>query len=374
MATAEHVVSWAFEALDELGESADFVKVAKMIWSRHEAELRASGELFFVWQTVVRRVAPWLDDPEASRPDRRRFDAFISHAHADAELAQRLETGLAAEGLAVWLDRSDIRLGGLLRAELQQNIRNSRALILLWSKHAARSRWVATEWLMAFHQNRFILPCALDETPLLEWLGEPVWIDLRRARPGSGDALIPILRRAVEQAPPHANEVQSFPRRKAPADELIPEIYRAQQLVVTNMAHDVKTAVREHKRVDALLLRARTLSPDDPYLMAMEGYHLKNAYFLKHADAIGVGRPPRDKLLEQAEGLFIKALAADPRDMSAVNGLGSILIYRRELDAAEFFIRRSLLDAKKKKVSYEAAEHDLKLTESIKRQMVRETT
>lgn len=49
-------------------------------------------------------------------------------------------------------------------------------------------------------------------------------------------------------------------------------------------------------------------------------------------------------------------------------------INRREFDAAEFFVRRSLRLAKKKKVAYNAAEHDLQLIKSIKRQMVREST
>ncbi|MGD8243280.1 MAG: hypothetical protein PVF59_10655, partial [Desulfobacterales bacterium] len=49
-------------------------------------------------------------------------------------------------------------------------------------------------------------------------------------------------------------------------------------------------------------------------------------------------------------------------------------IYRRERGAAEFFVRRSLYLAKKKKVAYDAAEHDLPLIKSIKRQIVREST
>lgn len=372
MASAEDVVGWIFQSIDALGEDADFVKVASEIWNRREGELRSSGDLFYTWQTIVRRVAPWLDTPEPSRPDARRLDAFISHSHADAALAQQLESGLESSGLSVWLDKSDIRLGGLLRAELQQNIRNSRVLILLWSEHAAKSRWVSTEWLMAFHQGRFIVPCTIDETPLLEWLGQPVWLDLRKERLAGSDDMVRLVHRAVNEAPLTSNEVQVFPRRGAVAEPLIPDICQAQEFVVNLMGQDREKALQEQQRAEAMLLRARNLSPDDPFLMTLEGYHLKNAYFLKHANAIAVGRPPRDPLLEQAEELFLRALAVNPRDMNSINGLGSILIYRRELDAAEFFVRRSLFHAKKKNVSYSAAEHDLKLIESIKRQMVRQ--
>jgi hypothetical protein len=40
--------------------------------------------------------------------------------------------------------------------------------------------------------------------------------------------------------------------------------------------------------------------------------------------------------------IFFEGLCVNPYDESAVNGLGSILVYERELDAAEFFQRRSI--------------------------------
>ncbi|MBA3494640.1 MAG: toll/interleukin-1 receptor domain-containing protein [Gammaproteobacteria bacterium] len=84
------------------------------------------------------------------------MNAFISHASKDVALAARLEELLEEDGLKVWLDHSEIRLGVLLRKELQTAIKNSRVLILLWSKVAAKSRWIAAEVLTAFHLNRFI--------------------------------------------------------------------------------------------------------------------------------------------------------------------------------------------------------------------------
>ena len=47
-----------------------------------------------------------------------------------------------------------------------------------------------------------------------------------------------------------------------------------------------------------------------------------------------------DPLLLEAERLFFEALFVDPLERSALNGLGSILIYELELDAADFFVRR----------------------------------
>lgn len=59
------------------------------------------------------------------------MDAFISHASKEAGVVAQIEELLEADGLKVWLDRSEIRLGVLLRKELQNAIRNSRILILL---------------------------------------------------------------------------------------------------------------------------------------------------------------------------------------------------------------------------------------------------
>ncbi|HWV95127.1 MAG TPA: toll/interleukin-1 receptor domain-containing protein, partial [Vicinamibacterales bacterium] len=75
---------------------------------------------------------------------RSRFDAFISHAGKDAAQAETIEAALGAK--RVWLDRSEIRLGALLGRELLSNLRASRALVLVWSKRAAQSPWVQSEW------------------------------------------------------------------------------------------------------------------------------------------------------------------------------------------------------------------------------------
>jgi Flp pilus assembly protein TadD len=82
----------------------------------------------------------------------------------------------------------------------------------------------------------------------------------------------------------------------------------------------------------------------------------------KYRDAIQAGRAPSDELLDRAERRFFEALSIDPTDPSALNGLGSILLLERELDAAEFFIRTAIAEAKKRGiVPYEAAERDLQV-------------
>ena len=64
-------------------------------------------------------------------------DAFISHSSANRNVALRIEKALEADGLTIWLDDSEIRLGILLGEELQGSIRAARVLVLLWSEAAA---------------------------------------------------------------------------------------------------------------------------------------------------------------------------------------------------------------------------------------------
>lgn len=58
MATREDLKNWVAEAL--VAGPASVPAVAKHIWDHHEAELRASGDLFFTWQYAMRWEAQKL--------------------------------------------------------------------------------------------------------------------------------------------------------------------------------------------------------------------------------------------------------------------------------------------------------------------------
>src|ERR1700730_13301993 len=126
----------------------------------------------------------------AKSPSRiRRSDVFISHASEDSRVASRLAQSLQDGKLKVWIDDTSIKFGVLLRNELQSAIRNSRVLVLLWSKPASKSRWVMAEIFTAFHLGRFIIPCVLDPTPLPQFLQNSVYLDRRRDKAKLGDKL-----------------------------------------------------------------------------------------------------------------------------------------------------------------------------------------
>ena len=53
VATREDLNRWVLEAVRDLGPS-QVARVAEHIWSRHEKELQASGDLFYTWQYAMR--------------------------------------------------------------------------------------------------------------------------------------------------------------------------------------------------------------------------------------------------------------------------------------------------------------------------------
>ena len=294
------------------------------------------------------------------------MDAFISHSSKNRAVATRLETALEAQGLRVWLDDSEIRLGVLLREELQTSIQRCRMLVLLWSKSASESRWINAEWLMAFHLGKFIVPCVLDDTALPQCLQSSVFLNLTRV----GVATVDRLTRAIKDAPAAANPLAPVMRSEEPElKKAINGLVNGQQAMMDRLLkREVDTAAQIQALLDTSMDAAIQLWPLDPVIVNLGGYHLKNAYMLKYWDAIQAGRAPRDELLDQAERRFFEALWIDPTDPSALNGLGSILILERELAAAEFFIRAAIAAAKKQGMaSYPAAEHDLGVVLHYKR-------
>jgi hypothetical protein len=68
MAKRSDLKDWVVEALKANGGSATIPEVAKHIWENHEAELRASGELFYTWQYEARWAANQLRKEHKLQP------------------------------------------------------------------------------------------------------------------------------------------------------------------------------------------------------------------------------------------------------------------------------------------------------------------
>lgn len=60
MATKKDLADWVYQALKANGGSASLVDVAKHIWTYHETDLKAAGDLFYTWQYDMRWAATEL--------------------------------------------------------------------------------------------------------------------------------------------------------------------------------------------------------------------------------------------------------------------------------------------------------------------------
>ncbi|HUJ23400.1 MAG TPA: toll/interleukin-1 receptor domain-containing protein [Bryobacteraceae bacterium] len=299
---------------------------------------------------------------EPSRQSRH-FDAFFSHASQDYKFASGLVHSLNAANLKVWFDDSKIRVGALLRNQLQSAIRDSRVLVLLWSEDAYRSRWVMAEMFTAFHLSRLIIPCVIDETPLPQFLENSVYLDRRRDETQIAEKL----GRAIREAPAAANEFVILPASQTPLlASFIKGIAAGQYAVLEGLEKDFQKAADANGHVDSALETVKKMAPQHPDVLNLAGYQCKNNYIIKHWDAIRDGRAPKDELLDRGERYFFETLCYNPAEASAVNGLGSILLYERELDAAEFFVRRAIELVQRSGGQYEAAQRDLELILSLK--------
>ena len=281
---------------------------------------------------------------------------FISHSSATAAYAARIEQAFTAAGFDAWLDNSDLGLGVQLRPELHDSIRNSRVMVLVWSEAASRSRWVSAEILTAFHMDRFILPCVADDTPLPQFFGHPVYLDLRKA---DDDALVRLVR-AAQDAPDAANPLPPFVA--SPSPELLrvqEQLARGQDRVLDALGkRHLAAAARAQQALDAPMADAEARWRFDLTVLNLAGYHRKNAYMVKHWEEIQAGRPPKDPVLRDAEQRFFEAALVSPNDLAAINGLASVLVFELELDTATFFNERAIALAQKAGVSYDAAEQD----------------
>jgi hypothetical protein len=284
-------------------------------------------------------------------------DAFVSHASVDLAAASEIEAALEAEGLDLWLDQSEIQLGVLLASELQDAIGACRVLILLWSAAAAASRWVNTEWLAAHHLDRFVLPCVLDDTALPQCFEHSVHLDLRRDR-ASGLAR---LAKAVRLAQVGANPLPPPMRAESKAlHDAIVAIAGGQRLVTDALGRrDTKAAAETQAMLDGLMPKVLEVWPVDPMIVKLDGYHIKNGYMVRHWESLQSGRGPADPALAQSERRFFEALWLEPTDPSGLDGLGSILMLRRDLHAAEFFFLCAIEQARRRGSRYPAAEENL---------------
>ncbi len=89
---------------------------------------------------------------------------FISYAHDEVStyFVRSLREHLHKAGITTWQDINDIRVGQLWSAEIDRAIRESLAVIAVFTPAAAASQYVTYEWSYALGLDKPILPIWLS--------------------------------------------------------------------------------------------------------------------------------------------------------------------------------------------------------------------
>src|SRR6478672_601324 len=74
------------------------------------------------------------------------WDVFVCHASEDKDdFARPLATALQKEGVSVWFDEFEIRLGDSIVNKIEKGLANSRAGIIILSKFSLDKGWTIYE-------------------------------------------------------------------------------------------------------------------------------------------------------------------------------------------------------------------------------------
>ena len=91
---------------------------------------------------------------------------FLSYAHEDLKISQKIEQTLRKKEIAVWRDQESLYGGQQWPKAIGEAIATNDFFLLIWSKNAAESHFVEFEWNTAVALKKTIIPCLLDDTPL----------------------------------------------------------------------------------------------------------------------------------------------------------------------------------------------------------------
>src|SRR5690348_10850756 len=71
-------------------------------------------------------------------------DVFVSYAHCDGAIAERVAEALRREGFRVWRD-DELPAHRAYADVIQERLNSAGAVVVLWSAEAAKSQWVRAE-------------------------------------------------------------------------------------------------------------------------------------------------------------------------------------------------------------------------------------
>ncbi|HET7316750.1 MAG TPA: TIR domain-containing protein [Sphingomicrobium sp.] len=88
-------------------------------------------------------------------------DIFLSYARQDQSTARMFTECLRAEGFSIWWDAS-LHSGETFDEVIERNLREAKAVVVLWSPRSVSSRWVRAEATLADRRNKLV-PAMIED-------------------------------------------------------------------------------------------------------------------------------------------------------------------------------------------------------------------
>jgi hypothetical protein len=115
---------------------------------------------------------------------RRKYHAFLSHAHADKASVDAIHSWLTdVAGIPVWYDATHLSPSASIVTALEEGISQSRTVMLVLSDASVRSGWVQEEYSAAMaqraaHRDFRIVPIRLGDVGVPGFLQTTKWVDV----------------------------------------------------------------------------------------------------------------------------------------------------------------------------------------------------
>lgn len=148
------------------------------------------------------RVLDWLYGVPTSAGQMDRPSVFLSHSSKDKSFVSRLATDLKSNGVPVWFDQWELKVGDSLSERIESGISQSGWLAVVVSKNSTSSDWVQKELRAAQarelrDKSVFVLPIIIDDCEIPLFLLDKLYADFRSSY---DQGLESLLRRVLEGA------------------------------------------------------------------------------------------------------------------------------------------------------------------------------
>src|SRR2546421_5027020 len=108
-------------------------------------------------------------------------DVFISHSAQDKKVAETICGALEQSGIECWVAPRDVRPGRSFPGEITRAIQQSKAMLMIFSRHSNSSEQVLREVQLAVDSHVPIIRLRIEDIPLSDdlryYLSAPHWLD-----------------------------------------------------------------------------------------------------------------------------------------------------------------------------------------------------